>query len=569
MQIIKSTRIFLFLLLPVVLFGQSSYIPNGLKDYDLINRLEIKTGNTNLMFSTVKPLNRRLYTRDLEYIDSMASVAGGNAYNLTALDKYNLQRFLMSNSEWSTFKPAYLSKKPVWKHFYKTPANFYEVNEKDFSLVVNPVIQYKQMFESGNNQKLFYNSRGLAIRGVIGKKVGFDVYVTDNQERDPLYVQDYITANQAVPGARFYKAFKDPGGVDYFDARGSISFNASKYIDIQLGYDRNFIGDGYRSLFMSDFSANSLFLKFNTRIWKFNYENLYMELVPDGLKASGNALLPRKYLRMNYLSLNATKWLNIGIFDAVISGRKDHFDFQYLIPVLFLRPAESDIGSRDNALVGLNVKANIKKKVQVYGQLLLDEFLLREMFKSTGYWANKFGYQLGVKYPDAFGIANLDLQAETNLVRPFTYTHNDSAGITSFVVSNYTHSNLPMAHPLGAGFREYIFIAKYQPLKKLYFTAKAIAYKQGLDTANKNFGTNITENYRTRSLGNYGYYIGTGDAVKSMNLSLFTSYELLENLFIDADVQYRTFNRASLGNSNTTIVSVGVRWNMARRVFDF
>ncbi len=569
MQIIKSTRIFLFLLLPVVLFGQSSYIPNGLKDYDLINRLEIKTGNTNLMFSTVKPLNRRLYTRDLEYIDSMASVAGGNAYNLTALDKYNLQRFLMSNSEWSTFKPAYLSKKPVWKHFYKTPANFYEVNEKDFSLVVNPVIQYKQMFESGNNQKLFYNSRGLAIRGVIGKKVGFDVYVTDNQERDPLYVQDYITANQAVPGARFYKAFKDPGGVDYFDARGSISFNASKYIDIQLGYDRNFIGDGYRSLFMSDFSANSLFLKFNTRIWKFNYENLYMELVPDGLKASGNALLPRKYLRMNYLSLNATKWLNIGIFDAVISGRKDHFDFQYLIPVLFLRPAESDIGSRDNALVGLNVKANIKKKVQVYGQLLLDEFLLREMFKSTGYWANKFGYQLGVKYPDAFGIANLDLQAETNLVRPFTYTHNDSAGITSFVVSNYTHSNMPMAHPLGAGFREYIFIAKYQPLKKLYFTAKAIAYKQGLDTANKNFGTNITENYRTRSLGNYGYYIGTGDAVKSMNLSLFTSYELLENLFIDADVQYRTFNRASLGNSNTTIVSVGVRWNMARRVFDF
>ena len=569
MQIIKSTRIFLFLLLPVVLFGQSSYIPNGLKDYDLINRLEIKTGNTNLMFSTVKPLNRRLYTRDLEYIDSMASVAGGNAYNLTALDKYNLQRFLMSNSEWSTFKPAYLSKKPVWKHFYKTPANFYEVNEKDFSLVVNPVIQYKQMFESGNNQKLFYNSRGLAIRGVIGKKVGFDVYVTDNQERDPLYVQDYITANQAVPGARFYKAFKDPGGVDYFDARGSISFNASKYIDIQLGYDRNFIGDGYRSLFMSDFSANSLFLKFNTRIWKFNYENLYMELVPDGLKASGNALLPRKYLRMNYLSLNATKWLNIGIFDAVISGRKDHFDFQYLIPVLFLRPAESDIGSRDNALVGLNVKANIKKKVQVYGQLLLDEFLLREMFKSTGYWANKFGYQLGVKYPDAFGIANLDLQAETNLVRPFTYTHNDSAGITSFVVSNYTHSNMPMAHPLGAGFREYIFIAKYQPLKKLYFTAKAIAYKQGLDTANKNFGTNITENYRTRSLGNYGYYIGTGDAVKSMNLSLFTSYELLENLFIDADVQYRTFNRVSLGNSNTTVVSVGVRWNMARRVFDF
>ena len=55
----------------------------------------------------------------------------------------------------------------------------------------------------------------------------------------------------------------------------------------------------------------------------------------------------------------------------------------------------------------LNVKANIKKKVQVYGQLMLDEFQFRELIKNTGSWANKFGYQLGVKYPDAFGIKTL------------------------------------------------------------------------------------------------------------------------------------------------------------------
>ena len=37
---------------------------------------------------------------------------------------------------------------------------------------------------------------------------------------------------------------------------------------------------------------------------------------------------------------------------------------------MFLRPAESDIGSRDNAMVGLTAKANIKKKVQLYGQVV-------------------------------------------------------------------------------------------------------------------------------------------------------------------------------------------------------
>ncbi len=92
-----------------------------------------------------------------------------------------------------------------------------------------------------------------------------------------------------------------------------------------------------------------------------------MELIPFAKRAHGNAVLPRKYFRMNYLSFNATKWLNVGVFDAVMFGRKDHFDFQYLIPVLFLRPAESDIGSGDNAIVGLTVKANIKKKVKCMG----------------------------------------------------------------------------------------------------------------------------------------------------------------------------------------------------------
>lgn len=396
---------------------------------------------------------------------------------------------------------------------------------------------------------------------MISRKVAFDIYVTDNQERDPLYVQNWIDSNSAVPGARFYKNFKARGGVDYFDGRGSVSFNATKYIDLQLGYDRNFIGDGHRSLLLSDFPGNTLFFKISTRIWKFNYENLFMELIPAGPRAGGNSILPRKYFRMNYLTVNATKWLNVGLFDAVMFGRKDHFDFQYLIPVLFLRPAESDIGSGDNSLVGLTAKANIKKKVQVYGQLLFDEFQLKEIVKNTGYWANKFGYQIGLKYPDAFGIPNLDLQLESNRVRPFTYSHFDA-------VTNYTHYNQPFAHPLGANFQERIAIVKYQPLPKLYLQAKGIYYFQGLDLFGINYGSNILLSYNTRNK-DYGYMVGDGDKVKSLNSSFLASYEIKENLFIDANLQHRTYKTASGRNTPTTVFSFGVRWNMARRDFDF
>lgn len=561
MQIIKSARTLLFILFPVCSFSQTSYIMQGTKQADFLKRFEIKSGDPMLNYSTIKPYSRRLTTKQVELADSLIQAGDASAENYTEIDKYNIQSFLMNNSEWSKPRESYLSKHPVLKSFYINKANLYEVNTPDFFLAVNPAVQYQQSFEKGNTQKLFYNSRGITLRGIIGRKIGFDFYLTDNQERDPIYVQQWISNNTAVPGARFYKNFKAAGGYDYFDGRGSISFNASKYIDIQLGYDRNFIGDGYRSLFLSDFSPNAFFLKINTRIWKFNYENLFMELIPDSRRASGNAVLPRKYFRMNYLSLNATKWLNVGIFDAVMFGRKDHFDFQYLIPVLFLRPAESDIGSGDNALVGMNIKANIKKKVQLYGQLLLDEFVAKELTKNHGFWANKFGYQLGLKYPDAFGINNLDIQLENNRVRPFTYSHFDS-------VADYSHYNQPFAHPLGANFQEYIAILKYQPLPHLYLQAKAIHYSQGLDSLGKDYGSNVKRNYKDRSR-DYGYFVGQGNNVKSLTTSLLASYEVFENFFLDANVQNRTYKVQLGGNQKTTVFSLGFRWNMARRDFDF
>ena len=41
-------------------------------------------------------------------------------------------------------------RKVLWNTFYKTKANFLEVNEKDFFLAVNPVIQQQQSIESDN-----------------------------------------------------------------------------------------------------------------------------------------------------------------------------------------------------------------------------------------------------------------------------------------------------------------------------------------------------------------------------------------------------------------------------------
>ena len=525
----------------------------GTTDYDILSRLEILSGNYNSNFSSSKPYSRQLATKEVEYIDSLQTT---RSIKLTEIDKYNIKRFLISNAEWASHPVQYKSRKAAFSYFYKNPANFFEINKKKFFLAINPSIQYQQMFESHNNKNLFYSSNGISIRGLFTNKVSFDLYLSRNQERDPGYVQQWIKSHVAVPGERYYNRF-GASGVSYNDNRGSISIKASKYIDLQAGFDKTFIGDGVRSLFLSDFSGSMPFFKINTRIWKFNFENFYAKLTPN----YPENISENKYFRMNYLSVNAAKWLNIGFFDAVVFGRKEHFDFQYLIPVMLLRSLESDIGSKDNALLGLTAKANIKKKVQVYGQLMFDEFVFHELIKSRGFWANKFGHQIGIKYPDAFGIKNFNLQIEENRVRPFTYSHNDTIG-------NYAHYNQPLAHPLGANFQEFIGIAKYQPAKKLFLQAKTIYYYQGLDSGAINYGSNIDLLYETRPR-NYGYFVGDGNKVKSLNISLLASYEVKQNLFIDLNLQHRTYNAQSSGSSATNVFSFGFRWNMARRNFDF
>lgn len=582
MQIRKTVAALALLIFFKSSYAQTTYLPQDARENALLERLEIKAATDSVLnFSKIKPFSRRQFIPAMdkyyrvgvrvndsgalaETTEKEAAAINAVGSKLTAVDLYNIRMAYLNNLEWAYGnRDDYASKKPVWNAFYKTPATLYEVNQPDFFLAVNPVFQYTVGKEKGQDQHLFLNTRGVTLRGRIANKIGFAAYVTDNQERDPLYVQRWEQRFKSVPGEGYYKNFKR-AGYDYFDARGYITFGVTRYIDVQFGYDKNFIGNGYRSLFLSDFSNNALFLKLQTRIWKFSYQNLFMELNATEPRG-GDRLLVKKYAALHHLDIALTKWLNVGLFEGIVFGRKDHFEFGYLNPVIFYRSVEQQNGSADNAVAGLDVKANIAHHFQLYGQLLLDEFKLSEIKAGNGWWGNKYGIQVGAKYIDAFGIPNLDLQTEVNRVRPFTYSHNDS-------VANYTHYNQPLAHPLGANFSEWIGLARYQPAPRWTLLAKAIYYVQGRDVDSANNGSNIflpnIPPYRTKE---YGFDIGSGARTTTALASLLLSYELRPNLFVEGNALYRKESSASplLPSEKTFVISAGIRWNMHRRAFDF
>lgn len=561
MQIKKTIARLLVILFPYAAAAQSTYLPQDDKAGILMERLEIKSrADSFFSFSKTRPFTR------LHVVNAVSHYLQQNGNkSLSKVDAYNVQRLMMNNLEYLTAadRLKYASKKPVLKRFYTSPANLYEVHITDFDLVINPVIQVIVSKEKDNDETLYLNTRGLNLRGRIANKIGFYAYVTDNQEKDPFYVRDWVNRRKAVPGEGFYKQFKQTG-YDYFDARGYFTFNVTKYINVAFGYDKNFIGNGYRSLFFSSAGNSNLFLKLNTRIWKINYQNLFMELHAAEIPG-GDKLLPKKYAAMHHLDVSLTKWLNIGLFEGVVFGRKDRFDFGYLNPIIFYRSIEQQNGSFDNSVAGLDVKANLFKKIQVYGQLSLDEFLLSEITKNNGYWGNKWGIQIGGKYIDAFGISNLDLQGEFNVVRPYTYSHRDS-------VANYTHYNQPMAHPLGANFSEFIGIARYQPAPKWLAVAKLIYYQQGRDSNATSYGSNILlPNIPPYRIGDFGHALGSGWKTNVVYFSFLLSYEFRENLFLElnAIMRKQETKTAPITSANPSIISFGVRWNMHRREFDY
>lgn len=541
-------------------YAQTTYLQLGHVDYDFLDRLETRSGKlSDDLFLTTKPVSRKSAVKFLMDTRQDARYIG-----LSEIDRYNMAHMISVSGEWAEeSRGAYPSKHPIFNTFYKTQPDLFSVNNDKLFLAVNPVISAIGIYEQNNTgNPVFTSSRGAEIRGRLLDRIGFYTYFTDNQEEVPIHVGNWVDSFNAVPGADYFKGI-GTNKYDYMLARSYIDFAAVKdHINVTFGYDKHFIGDGMRSLFLSDFSAGATFLRLNTRVWKLNYQNLYMELKPQYDRRS-DRLLPRKYATMHHLSMNMFKWLNVGIFEAVMFNRKDRFEFGYLNPIILYRQTERMMGSPDNVLIGLNFKAIALRHIQLYGQFILDEFTFSELTGGNGYWANKFGLQLGGKYFDAFTLKNLDLQGELNLVRPYMYSHYDS-------YANYSHYNQPLAHPLGAGFLEFIGVARYQPIKNLYLTAKASYYQQSTDSAGLNFGGNIFRDYDSRA-SDYGVSLINGVKAQCAQAGFNASYELRENLFLDAGVNYRkkAYDAGIFPTETTTWFTGGLRLNIVARNYDY
>jgi hypothetical protein len=561
-------------------WSQSPYLPANDVYYHWLDRFDILYNNPTDLHLSLKKIQRKDVAMMVLAIDSLyPDIAKSDLADLQRLIDLNNEyqpltnarqekQFIDSTQVFYTYtdhlKKGQLiyrrSRRPFLKHFYETPAHFFSLDSKDFTLRVNPLLNFR-LSNSSNGHLLFENQRGISIRGAIDGKVYFHTDILESQARYPDYVNTFINKFNAVPGAGFYKTyvssiFDFSNGVDFLLANAYVGTNISQHVQIELGHGRHFLGNGIRSLFLSDFGTDYFYLKLNTRVWKFHYQNIFGELL-QRRRGQGDMLLPKKYFAAHYLSLNILKNLYVGLFETVVFAREDQFELQYLNPVILYRTVEGSIGSPDNVLLGLDIKYNLWQRLSLYSQLILDEFKIGEIRAGNGWWANKFAFQAGVKAIDIFNISHLDAQIEYNVARPYTYSHRDG-------VAHYSHYSQSLAHPLGASFRETILRVTYQPNDKWFFIARALTMHTGEDQDSLNWGSNILlpNDGRVQDFGNE---VAQGIDTKINMIGLDISYQLRAGFFLDAFYQYRNKQSAlPVRNQKSNYLGAGLRMNLGR-----
>jgi hypothetical protein len=520
------------------------------------------------------PFSHSMYSR---FDDEMNQVGANNhtaskPFNYAEVSKY--YDLATVNEQLKKDKSGWWGRK-LWNE------NLVQIEGEDYWFTVNPIIDLQLgKSDPGEASYTYVNTRGIRLEGGLGESLNFTTTIFESQGRFADYFNRYAESIKAsggnvavIPGIGIAKRFKDDA-YDFPLAEANLSYTPGKFLNLNLGYGRNFIGDGYRSLLLSDGASPYPFVKINTSFWKIKYTNIYTWLKDVRPEVTVDGTYATKFMAAHYLSWNVTKKWNMGFFESVVWTNQNNrgFDMSFVNPIIFYRSVEFASSSRSgNAMLGLTTKYKWNNQINFYGQFLLDEFALADMKAGNKSWRNKYGYQLGVKYFNALNIHNLMLQLEYNNVRPYVYSHSEP-------LTNYGHNNQSLGHQWGGNFREFIAIARYH--KGRYFADAKLTYgKRGLDfdTAdnNLNYGGNIYKDYEEDRPFDTGVEIGQGNTTTVLIADLQAGYIInpITNLKLFGSLIYRNFDpmqdTVSGFKESTTWFSVGLRSDIFNWYFDY
>ena len=480
----------------------------------------------------------------------------------------SLKPYLIADS--SAVRPLYDSllmlktdnKGKSWLYRILFRQHLVDQKDKDYTFYLDylPDLQLGREFKE--QKTVWLNTRGYQVGGTIGSRFFFYTSGYENQGKFANYETNYINTVGMIPGEAFDKSY---GGAtkDWENVTALIGYTPIKSISIVLGEDKTFIGDGYRSVLLSDYASAYPLLRITANLGK-NVQYMamwaYME-DQDAVQFSSFTNNRRKWGAFHYIDWNITNRASIGFFNALIAeetndqGQFHGFDVNYINPVFFVSSLGPSKPAPDHTLFGFNGKYKVLNKTTVYGQFLVDQT------SSTDNNNGRNAWQLGFRGSDLFKVSKLNYLFEYNTSKPYTYSNQ-------YPIVSYTELSEPLADPLGANYKEFVGILNYS-IGKFDLQGQVNYAKYGLNTVGINYGKNITlaDNVKLPpTIGNTGQ--GLGSTLKYAEGTIAYILNPKYNLRIEVGGLLRQETN-SLSDTKTAMFVLGLRSTFRNLYHDF
>lgn len=445
--------------------------------------------------------------------------------------------------------------------------NLATIKGDDFILTLDPYFHMALGYETETNKLLWFNKRGVMINSSFGKKVRIHSYLTQNLMNLDPYLRAWTGQTRILPGEGEVKVGTNE--VNNFFVAGGIDYKLNKFIDLTFGHGKNFLGDGYRSLLLSDAASAYPYGRFNLHFGKrVNYSAIVAEFLDNTVNsvAAGNTLRRKKYTSFHFIDIKLHRKLYLGLYEAVIWGgdslARSTFEVNYLNPFVVMRPLEFGLGSPDNVQIGTNFKYLPFRWSTLYGQFLLTEYYAKELFGGNDWFGNKYAFQVGGKFHNFPFAKNLYLQLEYNQIRPFTYNHRSS-------VTSFAHNGQPLAHPSGGNLKEAVGIFNYR-INRWSVNWRSIYRISGLEnTDSTSIGTDVQRSYYLRE-SEYGNVIGQGISYKQWYNQVTFSYLLNPSSMTLLELGIVNRNENTAGTlTQQNYFFFGIRTGFLNQYYDF
>lgn len=315
-------------------------------------------------------------------------------------------------------------------------------------------------------KKISQNTRGVRIEGNFNNRVLFTTSFYENQAVLPNYAAQYALSkgeffpnqsngtysqvNAVISGAARTKPF-ETNGFDYAYAVGSVLVRITDKMNVSWGNNSLFVGSGYRSMLWSDHSLGAMNLRFQWKFadkWSFQMVRMRgMNLMRRIGGVNGEAFYEPTSLSMSTLYFSPTPKISIGLFEGGVWNRGDSIQKSAVSPLYFIplpgaSTLEESVNGNSNTVLGLD--GNVHTKIgRFYGQFALNPFIEKSSL-----------FQVGVRLFTR-RLPGSWIQAEYNEAGEKSYASANPR-------MNYASNNLPLAHPAGTNFREFLVRTNYE-----------------------------------------------------------------------------------------------------------